>query len=275
LGWVTGCPSAAQLTSTLIQGLVLLKNNDANFTSLYQTTLLVMLFLLISVGFNIFFARSLPTAEGIFLIVHVFGYFAYLIVLWIMSDHAPAKQVFATFVDEGGWGNQGLSCLVGITTPLWCFLGPDAGAHMSEELKDASRVLPSAMVWATIFNGILGLSMLITFCFCIGDVDAVLNGPTGIPVIQVLYNCTGSYAGTVVMTVVLILLSLVGTITCIAASSRQMWAFARDKGFPFSSYIEHVSPLGFLSLSFSLLQAHPFSSTTSFPINIPYLAKDQ
>jgi choline transport protein len=257
LGWVTGCPSAAQLTSTLIQGLVLLKNNDANFTSLYQTTLLVMLFLLISVGFNIFFARSLPTAEGIFLIVHVFGYFAYLIVLWIMSDHAPAKQVFATFVDEGGWGNQGLSCLVGITTPLWCFLGPDAGAHMSEELKDASRVLPSAMVWATIFNGILGLSMLITFCFCIGDVDAVLNGPTGIPVIQVLYNCTGSYAGTVVMTVVLILLSLVGTITCIAASSRQMWAFARDKGFPFSSYIEHVSPLGFLSLSFSLLQASP------------------
>ncbi len=112
---------------------------------------------------------------------------------------------------------------------------------MSEELKDASRVLPSAMVWATVFNGILGLSMLITLCFCIGNVDDVLNGPTGIPVIQVLYNSTGSFAGTVVMTVVLILLSLVGTITCIAASSPQMWAFARDEGFPFSSYIGHVS----------------------------------
>ncbi len=68
-----------------------------------------MLFLLVSVGFNMFFARSLPAAENIFLVVHILGYLAYLIVLWVMSDHASAKQVFTTFVDEGGWGNQALS----------------------------------------------------------------------------------------------------------------------------------------------------------------------
>ena len=267
LGWVTGCPSAAQLTSTLIQGLVLLKNNDANFVSLYQTTLLIMLFLVISVAFNVFFARSLPAAEGIFLIVHVFGFFAYLIVLWIMSDHASAKDVFFTFADEGGWGNQGLSCLVGMTTPLWCFLGPDAGAHMSEELKDASRVLPSAMVWATIFNGLFGLVILITFCFCMGNMDDVLNGPTGIPIVQVLYNSTGSYAATVVMIVVLILLSTVSTITCIAASSRQMWAFARDKGFPFSSYIEYVSSNPSLSNMTELIDQMQVRPGWDIPVN--------
>lgn len=96
------------------------------------------------------------------------------------------------------------------------------------------------MVWATVFNGLLGLVMLITLCFCLGNVDDVLNSPTGVPIIQVLYNCTGSFAGTSVLTVVLILLSLVGTITCVAASSRQMWAFARDRGFPFSSFIASV-----------------------------------
>lgn len=241
LGWVTGCPSAAQLTSTLVQGLILLKNENANVTTLWQTTLFIMIFLIVAVAFNIFLASKLPLAEGIFLIVHIFGYFAFLIVLWTMSDHAPASQVFATFSDGGGWGNVGLSCLVGITTPLWCFLGPDAGAHMSEELKDAGRVLPSAMVWATFFNGLLGLTMIITLCFCIGDIDGVLKSSTGIPIIQVLYNATGSFNGTVVMTCVLIILSMVGTITVIAATSRQMWAFARDKGLPFSSYIEYVS----------------------------------
>ena len=240
LGWVTGCPSAAQLTSTLVQGLILLKDETADVSQLWQTTLFIMLFLLIAVAFNIFLAGKLPLAEGIFLIVHIFGYFAYLIVLWTMSDHAPASQVFGTFSDGGGWGNVGLSCLVGITTPLWCFLGPDAGAHMSEELKDAGRVLPSAMVWATFFNGLFGLTMIITLCFCIGDIDSVLDSPTGIPIIQVLYNSTGSFNGTVVMTVLLIVLSMVGTITVIAATSRQMWAFARDKGLPFSGYIEYV-----------------------------------
>ncbi|KAL8629747.1 hypothetical protein Q9189_004541 [Teloschistes chrysophthalmus] len=242
LGWVTGCPSAAQLTSTLVQGLILLKNENANVATLWQTTLFIMIFLIIAVAFNLFLAGKLPLAEGIFLIVHIFGYFAFLIVLWTMSDHAPASQVFGTFTDGGGWGNVGLSCLVGITTPLWCFLGPDAGAHMSEELKDAGRVLPSAMVWATFFNGLLGLTMIITLCFCIGDIDGVLNSSTGIPIIQVLYNATGSFSGTVVMTTVLIVLSMVGTITVIAATSRQMWAFARDKGLPFSSYIEYVRP---------------------------------
>lgn len=240
LGWVTGNPAAAQLTSTLIQGLVLLKNENANISTLWQTTLLIMVFLVIACSFNIWLARTLPMAEGIFLMLHIFGFFAFLLVLWIMSDHAPAADVFTKFDDLGGWGNKGLSTLVGITTPLWCFLCPDAGAHMAEELKDAGSVLPKAMVWSTAVNAFFGLVMIITLCFCIGDIEAVLDSPTGYPIIQVLYNSTGSYSGTVVMTVLLLILSLVGTITCVAATSRQMWAFARDKGFPFSSYIERV-----------------------------------
>ena len=33
---------------------------------------------------------------------------------------------------------------------------------MSEELKDASIQLPRAMMWATVLNGVLGITMLIT-----------------------------------------------------------------------------------------------------------------
>jgi hypothetical protein len=34
---------------------------------------------------------------------------------------------------------------------------------MSEELKDSSLQLPRAMMWATVLNGVLGITMLITF----------------------------------------------------------------------------------------------------------------
>lgn len=247
LGWVTGCPPAAQLTSTLVQGLVLLRNPDASVDALWQTTLFIMLFLIAATAFNIFCARQLPLTEGIFTVVHVVGFFVFMIVLWVTSEHASAQQVFTEFQDNDGWGSTGLSTLVGITTPLWCFLGPDAAAHMSEELKDASRVLPSAMMWGFFFNALLGFLMLVTLCFCLGpdwqDNVLGLTNPTqtGIPIIQVLYNSTHSIAATTFMTTILILLSMVGTITCIASSSRQVWAFARDKGFPFSSYIEYVS----------------------------------
>ena len=70
---------------------------EATVDHLWQTTLLVFLFVLLTVGFNIFFARHLPLAEGIVLFVHIFAFFAFLLTLWIMADHAPAKQVFTSF----------------------------------------------------------------------------------------------------------------------------------------------------------------------------------
>ncbi|KAK0834042.1 hypothetical protein LTR73_001805 [Friedmanniomyces endolithicus] len=117
--------------------MVVLVNPDADVSMLWQTTLMVFLFVLLTVGFNVFFAHHLPLAEGIVLFLHVFAFFAFMLTLWIMADHAPAVQVFTTFKwlwdaptltnpsDGGGWGNMGLSCLVGLATPIWCFIGPD------------------------------------------------------------------------------------------------------------------------------------------------------
>lgn len=100
---------------------------------------------------------------------------------------------------------------------------------MSEELKDAGRVLPKAMLWATVLNGILGIIMMITFCFAVGDsLDTILDSATGIPIIQLLYNITGSNAGAIFMGCILLILCYFSAVTTIASSSRQTWAFARD-----------------------------------------------
>lgn len=208
--------------------MVLLVYPDASVSDLWKTTLMVFLFVLLTVGFNIFFARHLPLAEGVVLFLHVFAFFAFLLTLWIMADHAPAKEVFFTFNNGGGWSSMGVSCLVGLATPIWCFIGPDAGVHMSEELKDASLQLPKAMMWATFANGIMGIAMLVTFCFCITDLQALLDSDSTVPLIQVLAGATGSKAGTIVLGCVLLVLVFFSTVTTIASASRQTWAFSRD-----------------------------------------------
>ncbi|KAK0933469.1 hypothetical protein LTR29_014929 [Friedmanniomyces endolithicus] len=228
LGWISGIPSCALQLAGVVQAMVVLVNPDADVSMLWQTTLMVFLFVLLTVGFNVFFAHHLPLAEGIVLFLHVFAFFAFMLTLWIMADHAPAAQVFTTFNGGGGWGNMGLSCLVGLATPIWCFIGPDAGAHMSEELKDASLQLPKAMMWAILGNGIMGIVMLITFCFCITDLDALLSSGSQYPIIQVLFNATSSYAGTIILGSVLIVLLFFSTVTTVASASRQTWAFSRD-----------------------------------------------
>jgi choline transport protein len=57
----------------------------------------VFVFVLLTVGFNIFFAQHLPLAEGLLLFLHIFGFFAFLLTLWIMAEHAPAAGVFTSF----------------------------------------------------------------------------------------------------------------------------------------------------------------------------------
>lgn len=113
---------------------------------------------------------------------------------------------------------------------------------MSEELKDASIQLPKAMMWSIVLNGIMGVTMLISFCFCIHDVDTFVNLSTDYPLINVLYNATGSLAATYVMGTILLVLLFFSTVTTVASSSRQIWSFSRDHGFPYSNWIRQVVP---------------------------------
>ena len=94
----------------------------------------------------------MPILEGLAVVLHVFGFFAFLVIFWVMGPRAPAEKVFTTFADDNNWGSLGLATLIGIVGPSTTYLGSDSAVHLSEELKDASYVLPRAMVSAAIIN---------------------------------------------------------------------------------------------------------------------------
>ncbi|OAL55082.1 amino acid transporter [Pyrenochaeta sp. DS3sAY3a] len=241
LGWQVGNTAIAFLCSQQIQGLIILNNPDY-VPQRWHLTLLVIALVTFCQLFNTFLAGQLPLVEGIVLVLHLAGFFAILIPLWVCGEPSNAKEVFTTFTDGGGWGNIGLSCLVGMLSPIFSFIGPDSATHMSEELRDASKTLPRAMIATALVNGALGFIMLCTFCMLVGNVEEILATPTGQPFIQVFYNVTKSKAGTSAMTSILIVMATFGCVTNVATSSRQVWAFARDKGLPFSSWLAHVRP---------------------------------
>lgn len=98
------------------------------------------------------------------------------------------------------------------------------------------------MIATLIFNGILGWVALITVCFMIGDLNTVLNSPTGQPFVQIFFDTTNSTAGTCVLVTLVIIEAFFGCVDNVAAASRQLFAFARDKGVPFHSWLAHVEP---------------------------------
>ena len=111
----------------------------------------------------------------------------------------------------------------------------------AEEIRDASRTLPLGMVWTLALNGATGLIMIVTYAFCVGDIDEILASQTGFPFIQVFLNVTNSVKATTGMTMLILILQFCAAISNVATTSRQMYAFARDKGLPFSNFLSRVS----------------------------------
>ena len=97
------------------------------------------------------------------------------------------------------------------------------------------------MAWAYILNGGLGFVFLLSFLFAITDLDAALEDPAGYPFLTVLGGAvsTGGVNG---LTAIVTLLIFAGTVSFNLSTSRQTWAFARDNGLPFSSWIAYVHP---------------------------------
>jgi len=60
----------------------------------------------------------------------------------------------------------------------------------------------------------------------------VISTPTGYPFIQVFYDATGHKGSATAMSLILVLSAITNAMTNMATSSRQLFAFARDKGFP-------------------------------------------
>lgn len=184
LGWQAGSAAGCYLAGTEIQALIIL-NNPTYVPERWHGSLLAIALVCVSLFINTILAKILPTIQATILVLHVCGFIAILVPLWVLSPHAPADQVFTHFNDGGDWRSMGLATLVGILSPTVSLIGPDAAVHISEEVRNASKTIPRIMLAAAIGNGTLGFVMLVTLCFCIDNLEEVLGTPTGYPFIQV------------------------------------------------------------------------------------------
>lgn len=128
-----------------IQGLITI-NHEPYVPQHWQGYLFVIPMVTLGRLVNTWGAKQLPLIEGIVLVFHIFGFAAVLIVLWILSPKNSAHTVFTNFQNEGAWSTIGLSVLVGQVTTIYGLVGSDGAAHMVEETKDASIIVPRCML---------------------------------------------------------------------------------------------------------------------------------
>lgn len=151
-----------------------------------------------------------------------------------------ANYVFTAFEPTSGW-TPGWSWVVGVLHAAYANSATGMVISMSEEVQHPSTQVPKAMVGATIMNFLIGLLFLIPLVFVLPDITAFYNDLYGQPVPVIIRQAVGSEAGAFVLAVPLIILGIFCGVACTTATSRCVWAFARDGALPGSNWFKKVN----------------------------------
>ncbi|KAF3037433.1 hypothetical protein E8E11_003723 [Didymella keratinophila] len=139
IAWQTGMAGTAFAVANQLTALIAL--NKPNYVIQgWHSTLLAIGVTTVAILCNTVLVRKLPLLEGFGLVLHVFGFFAFVVILWVMGPRADTVTTWTKFEDPSGWGNTGLATLVGLLGPKLTLGDPDLAIHFAEEVKDAAWV---------------------------------------------------------------------------------------------------------------------------------------
>ncbi|KAG7098496.1 hypothetical protein E1B28_000440 [Marasmius oreades] len=190
-----------------------------------------------------------------------------------------ASYAFGHFENVSGW-NNGYAFILSFLAPAWSVGGFDTSVHISEEARNAPRAVPFAIMCATVLGCLLGWFINIVLAFHIGnDLQAVINDPIGQPMATIFANSVGPKGTVVIWAFIVVTLFMTG-MDYLIAGSRQIFAFSRDNGLPFSRLIYRMNKrtqtpvhavffCAFLSLLLGLISfAGPVAITAVFTMSV-------
>ncbi|QKW20568.1 amino acid permease [Kitasatospora sp. NA04385] len=197
--------------------------------------------LLLHAGLNLRGVRLVSVLNSVSVWWHLGGVALIVGALAVVPDrHRGTGWLMTHFVNNTGWSNPVYVSCLGLLLAQYTFCGYDASAHMSEETTRASVVAPQGIVRSIWVSWIAGAVLLAGLLLAVGDYDGVLNSPTGVAPAQIFLDALGPTGAKVLLSVVIVAQLFCGNAET-AASSRMVFAFARDGGLPGSGLWSRVS----------------------------------
>ncbi|ORY92563.1 amino acid/polyamine transporter I [Leucosporidium creatinivorum] len=209
----------------------------------YHTWIIAEGFLAFVCVFNIYGMKIMPMLDKGALYFFIFTFFCYLIVPVACANPTLQAPKFAlgTFINETGYGPF-VAFMVGLSGLTTAFGGTDAISHIAEEVHSPERDIPRTMWLAVVVGFLSTFVLLISLLFAMVDVDLILASPTGMPYVQLVFNATGSFAGTVCMSLLVLAITLLALIGIMLSCSRIAFTVSRDGGLIHPTYFAKVSP---------------------------------
>ncbi|HXL99627.1 MAG TPA: amino acid permease [Rhizomicrobium sp.] len=204
------------------------------------TTAIALALVVLSTLVNLAGTKLLARVAMFGFVCEIIGALVVGIYLLVFERHQPLNVVFNTFgISQGGsyWPAFLAAAVVGLFT---CY-GFEACGDVAEETPDPSLNIPRAMR-RTIYVGMAAAAFVcLALILAQPDIPAIVSGKIADPVERLLLNAFGPVGSKLVVIVV-----MVSFMSCIlslqAATSRLIFAYARDRMIAGSEMLVTLSP---------------------------------
>ncbi|OBA20392.1 amino acid transporter [Metschnikowia bicuspidata var. bicuspidata NRRL YB-4993] len=215
------------------------------------------------------YGKYLPYIANGALYTSLFSYTVITLTVLVCArgNYQLADFVFVKFENNTGWQSAGIAFIVGLINPNWSFSCLDSASHLAEEVHNADRVIPIAILGTVTIGMVTSLTYAISMFFCVTNLDDIINNGTGLPILDIYYQALNNKAGAICLGTLMLLTGIGCTVSSHTWQARLCWSFSRDNGLPFSKYLSIVDPnLGVP------LNAHLVSSVLVAILGCLYLA---
>jgi choline transport protein len=188
------------------------------------------------------YGKTLPTVAKISLWTSLVSFGIILITVpSVAPTHQHARFVFATFINNTGWQQNGIAFIVGLVNTNWAFACLDCATHLAEEVHRPERMVPIAIM------GTVGIGFVTSWFFSmamffsiVGDFSNISATATLVPILELFYGALRNKAGAIVLEALIIATGLGCLIASHTWQSRLCWSFARDRGLPAHQWLSQV-----------------------------------
>ncbi|XXH03983.1 hypothetical protein Hte_010392 [Hypoxylon texense] len=239
-GWCTLVTTEGFFGAQFVQAAAVIASGGSYEIEQWSTYLIFLAILAFTTGANVWGNRILGRWNDAALYWSLLGVVVISIVLLATSGKNDASYVFADFQNETGW-SDGMAWILGLLQSALSLIGFDAALHMTEEMPRPAADAPRAILYAVGVGGVTGTAFILVILFCITDPETVLGTPTNMPIAELILQGTGNRAAATILTLMLAICFVNGTMGCLTSSSRLLYAMARDRGIVYHNFA-HITP---------------------------------
>ncbi len=226
--------SIAEYTATFVANLLKFEASPLNMLITVVVLLAVMMMINLSGTRNL--ARVARTGFWCE-IVSVIALGIYLLIFHRSQPFSVLFDSMGVISSSGGYiGAFMAASLMG----LFMFFGFEACGNVAEEVVDAGRKIPLAMILSIIFGAISAIISVLGYLLSSPNLMNIVSGKITDPIPTILNEALGSTGATIFIGV-----AIIAMLSCIlslqAALSRLIFSFSRDQMLPGSAWMSRIS----------------------------------